>query len=208
MSRQRHQSFLAILAATLVIAGCTSWSPRNESAPAPDPVDSIIAKHAADATNALRELSENTGATRMAGNGQKARGLASSISNSVGASIAGKMGSIPVDSVQSQRQATGEEPKGAAPLPGAMSVPAGLEKPLTLKWTGDLESLLFIIGKETGWKVNEPTGLRISPVIIALNATNRPAYEVLRDIGAIAGSGADVVISIPNRTLAVAYPAR
>lgn len=209
MSRFRYHSILGSLAAAVIATGCASWPARNEPALAADPVENIIAKNAADATNALRELSENTGATRMAGAGQKNRPQNTAGQNSAGASIAGKMGSIPVEPGQSSRVPINDESKAStSALPAAMAVPAGLEKLLTIKWTGDLESLLFIIGKETGWKVNEPTGLRISPVIIALNAVNRPAYEVLRDIGAIAGSGADVVISVPNRTLAVAYPSR
>lgn len=100
------------------------------------------------------------------------------------------------------------KPPNPKPIPSAIAVPAGLEKNITLTWTGDLETLIFLIGKEAGWKVVEPTGLRVSPVIIAINAKDKPIFEVLRDVGAIAGTAADVVVAVEARTLGVAYPKR
>lgn len=197
----------AMFCTTLMMMGCATTQ-------APEPptkqqvVDSMIAKYAEEATLQLRRLSENTGASRTSNPGGVSQDARVASSTPSGSTIAGKMGSIAVSPTEQGYSAPPAAAARTAPIPDALAVPQGLEKPLTLAWTGDLESLIFIIGKETGWKVIEPTGLRVSPVVIAINAQNKPAFEVLRDVGAIAGTAADVVISVNSRTLGVAYPKR
>ena len=191
----------------LVMMGCATTQ-------APEPptklqvVDSMIAKYAEEATLQLRRLSENTGASRTSTPSAASSEARSYSGTPSGSTIAGKMGSIAVSPSEQGGPHLSAPPARTTPIPDALAVPPGLEKPLTLAWTGDLESLIFIIGKETGWKVVEPSGLRVSPVVIAINAQNKPAFEVLRDVGAIAGTAADVVISVNNQTLGVAYPKR
>jgi len=197
----------ALMAAAILSTGCATQT----AAPTPkhEVVDSMIARYAEEATIQLRRLSENTGASRTvtpSGAGAAASGPAAGTPS--GATIAGRMGSVAISPSDAPAQQVTPASLRSEPIPNALQVPAGLEKPLTLAWTGDLESLIFIIGKETGWKVVEPTGLRVAPVVIAINAQNRPAFEVLRDVGAIAGTAADVVVSVNNRTLGVAYPKR
>lgn len=203
--------YLHVLAITVVLAGCATGKQASQEASKPtDTVDSIIAKYAADATLQLRRLSENTGASRMQETGP---GRPDSASQAMPASnIAGATGSIAVSpgepSAGGVAQANPSKHPAAKPIPSALAVPPGLEKNITLTWTGDLETLIFLIGKEAGWKVVEPTGLRVSPVIIAINAKDKPIFEVLRDVGAIAGTAADVVVAVEARTLGVAYPKR
>lgn len=197
----------ALMAGAILSTGCAT----KTAAPAPkhEVVDSMIARYAEEATIQLRRLSENTGASRaVSPSGAGAAASAPAAGTPSGATIAGRMGSVAVSPAEGPTQQVTPATPRPEPIPNALQVPAGLEKPLTLSWTGDLESLIFIIGKETGWKVVEPTGLRVAPVVIAINAQNRPAFEVLRDVGAIAGTAADVVVSVNNRTLGVAYPKR
>jgi hypothetical protein len=92
---------------------------------------------------------------------------------------------------------------------GLLSVPpAGLEKLITVRWTGELEQLLLQVSREVGWTVTTPTGFRVVPVIISIQAENRSAFDVLRDIGAIAGTSADIRVSTASRTISVNYPKR
>jgi len=202
----RSKPFLA-LSSLAILAGCATQAPQETPPTQAELVDSVIATYAAKATEALRQMSDNTGRSKVVTEQSPPVGSAPSAASSTapGVSIASRIGSIPV--------APGAAPAAPAVIqsrvegiPSAMQVPEGLERPMTIAWTGDLESLIFIIGKETGWRVTEPTGLRVSPVIIAINAQAKPAFEVLRDVGAIAGEAADVVVSVPNKTLTVAYP--
>jgi len=205
MTRNFLSSFM--LAAVAMTAGCAALTSKPAETTPQTQLDAIITKYAAEATLALRELSENTGATKMVTTGGRNQAAATSPAGST--SIAGRMGSVAVSAAVTSVQPLQTGPDSVTgPLATAMSVPPGLERLVTMKWTGDLESLILVIGKETGWRVNEPTGFRVSPVIIALNADKRAAFEVLKDVGAIAGTAADVVISVPNKTLTVAYPTR
>lgn len=199
----KHTIYIAVTALT-VLTGCAT-PPAPPAPTQAEMVDSIVATYAAKAAEALRQMSDNTGRSRVVTPGQAPENAGARIAP--GGSIASRVGSIPV--------APGSQSTGPAVvqsrvegIPSAMQVPEGLERPMTIAWTGDLESLIFIVGKETGWKVNAPTGLRVAPVIIAINAKDKPAFEVLRDVGAIAGEAADVVVSVANKTLTVAYPTR
>lgn len=86
--------------------------------------------------------------------------------------------------------------------------PAGLEHLITVRWTGELEELLARVATETGWKLGEHAGMRVAPVIISISAESRSAFDVLRDIGGIAGTSADILVSASTKTISVRYPQR
>jgi hypothetical protein len=125
----------------------------------------------------------------------------------------------PVAPVAQRREPEPAEATPRAAMPSSSTVaavganlskpPAGLEILITTGvWTGDLEELVAQIAKESGWKVGLTTGLKVAPVRISVNATNRSAFELLQDIGAIANGAATIVVSEATRTISVRYPQR
>lgn len=237
-----HRNYLSIAAAA-ACAGLMACA-QTPVAPAADPMDALIVKSASEVTNALRELSEVTGNSRVItatapaperqATPEKAKRptattIAARASTLPVAADDGEAAEAPAPAPAAQRdqairaaapaQAAPAEPAAArAPLPSSSTVavganltkvPAGLEILIsTGVWTGDIEELLTQIAKETGWKVGLSTGLKVAPVRISVNATNRSAFELLQDVGAIANGSATIVVSEASRTLSVRYPQR
>lgn len=227
-SMQRHFVLITIAAAA-ALAGCAT-------APAPslierDPVDGLIAQNAASATQALRELSEAAGNSRVVAStkatprplaqaavNQAPQVLPQSIQEPAPAqqdvrppanNIASRRGSIAVEVEAPVPTTIIPSSSGVVASGGLLSAPpAGLERIITVRWTGELEELLARVAQESGWKLGDRTGLRVAPVIISLSAENRSAFDVLRDIGAIAGTSADILVSAPTKTISVRYPQR
>ncbi|ART61231.1 hypothetical protein CBP36_19895 (plasmid) [Acidovorax carolinensis] len=187
-----------------------------------DPIDHLIAKSAENATKALRELSESTGNSRVVLTSKQevppllapapvapAEKLPKPLTPSIGA----KSGSIAIDNSTAPPApavASITSPSSGVVASGGLlsAPPAGLERLVTVRWTGELEDLLSRIAAECGWSIAQHSGLRVAPVVISISAENRSAFDVLRDIGAIAGSSAEIVVSATSRTLSVRYPQR
>lgn len=227
----RHFALTALLV-TAALAGCAT-------APSPsvierDPVDGLIAQNAAGATQALRELSEAAGNSRVVNTAppSKSRPIAAprapapvqpmaqaEVEEEVAPApvarpaaaptIASRRGTIAVEIDAPVQTTVIPSSTGVVASGGLLSAPpAGLERLVTVRWTGELEQLLGRLAQETGWKIGPSTGLRVAPVIISINAENRSAFDVLRDIGAVAGTSADIMVTAPTRTIAVRYPQR
>ena len=218
MNRQFAHIALAVSA---VLAGCAT-------APTPtvierDPVDGLIAQNAASATQALRELSEASGASRIVNTGGRV-GSRPIVAPAPVAQVAMEpaRAALPAANTIAARRGTIaveiDAPVAAKVIPSSSGVvasggllsspPAGLERLITVRWTGELEQLLGRVAQESGWSIGQSTGLRVAPVIISISAENRSTFDVLRDIGAIAGTSADIVVSAQSRTISVRYPQR
>lgn len=238
--RLNHPLMLVLLVAAAGNFGCASNTPVVER----DPVDSLIAANAAQVTQALRELSEATGGSRVvttatttpkpasaspmrrtqepvaqphatvpqspaavSAPGEQQAALAPTPQPSRLATIGSRSGAIAVDAPQGQ--VVDAPSTGVVTSGGLLSAPpAGLERLITVRWTGDLEQLISRVCQEVGWTYVEATGLRVAPVIISISAENRSAFDVLRDIGAIAGAAAEIRVSSDARTVTVRYPKR
>lgn len=215
---------LASAAAVAVLAGCAATQPVVIER---DSVDSLIAQSAANATQALRDLSESTGNSRVVMAAPKPASPAAAPAPATVAppapaplpvvhqSIASRSGSIAVEVLTPPPPPAPAAAVIAAPSTGVVASggllsapPPGLERLVTVRWTGDLEELLSRVAQESGWRLAPATGLRVTPVIISISAENRTAFDVLRDIGAIAGTSADILVSAPTRTISVRYPQR
>jgi hypothetical protein len=186
----------------------------------------MIAKSAAEATAALRDLAESAGNARVVTSAAKGpaavKPQVTAAPRPQGQSIAARSGSLAVDTPSAAPAAvvqTAAVPVAstviASPSSGVVASggllsapPPGLERLITVRWTGELEELMRLVAKETGWTLTAPTGLRVAPVIISINAENRSAFDVVRDIGAIAGTSADIAVNAQARTFTVRYPTR
>lgn len=210
---QRLSSTFIFLAAA-ALSGCVSTP--VPSLAMTDPIDGLIAKNAAAVTQALRELSESTGGSRVVTSQRPTMKASVTVVAplNIGSS---RMGAVAIEPGFVTQQATPQ----AHPLPpqqivatnsgvvasgGLLSVPPpGLERLMTVRWTGDLDQLLSRVAQDAGWKMGESTGFRVVPVIISISADNRSAFDLLRDIGAIAGTSADIMVSTTTRTISVRY---
>jgi len=208
------RKFFYLTGIAITLTGCVT--PPVPIVPR-DSVDLLIQASAADAVKALRNLSETTGNSRVVTAVKKGENTNAPVKKidppkvtSSANTVAGRFGAVAIDSVsKGPTESVSANVDSSRSTGGLLSIPpAGLEKPITVHWTGELEELIQKVAQEAGWKFAEPTGFRVAPVIISINAENRLAFEVLRDIGAMAGTSADINVSAVDRTITVRYPIR
>lgn len=87
--------------------------------------------------------------------------------------------------------------------------PSGMD--LTQKITvsvtrADIEEVISHICKDTGW-TKLPSSRRVNAVMITVKAEKMPMIDVLKAVGAAAGSGADILVSKENKTIKINYKA-
>lgn len=215
-----RQIALITLGMLTILGGCAT-----ASAPTlieRDPVDGLIAQNAAAATQALRELSEASGSSRVVNTSGRAANKPLVVPTPPAAPAVAERAPLPAPTTIAARRGTiaveMDAPVATTVIPSSTGVvasggllsapPAGLERLITVRWTGELEQLLTRVAQESGWRLGESTGLRVAPVIISISAENRSSFDILRDIGAIAGASADIVVSAQTRTISVRYPQR
>ena len=88
-------------------------------------------------------------------------------------------------------------------------IPPGLERRITLAdVTDDVEGIVERISKQVGWIRLPSTGIRVSQQPLTVNAVDRPAIEVIRDLSGAVGRSAEIVVTPGNRTLSVQFPVR
>jgi hypothetical protein len=201
------------------MVGCAS-APSAPSIATNDPVDALLAKSATAVTEALRDLSEGQGNSRVVSSKAAPAprsAVPAQLAEAPRESIAARRAIIAVDGLQ--QPSTLPQPDvnltpevvsaGVVASGGLLSAPpAGLERLMTVQWTGELEALLGRIATETGWTLGPSKGFRAAPVIISVNAASRSAFDLLRDIGAIAGASAEIRVSAATRSIYVQYPQR
>jgi defect-in-organelle-trafficking protein DotD len=96
---------------------------------------------------------------------------------------------------------------GAGLKIGEDEVPAGLEMPISINWSGPVESLVKKIAEMTGYDYEAPIGSKpATPVLVSVSVNAVPAFGILADAGAQTGSAADIVIRPDSRKIFVKYP--
>lgn len=209
---------IATVFIAVMLSACAS-KPAQPPMPR-DNLDELMTSSAAAVTRALRDLSEASGESRVvvATNKEAAAAQSPRVAEPrpSATSIASRKGILAVDADDEGGDAKvgagtalPQVSTGVVATGGLLSAPPqGLEKLITVRWTGDLEQLLARIAQATGWNIGETRGLRVTPVIVSISAESRSAFDVLRDIGAIAGSSADIHVAASTKTLSVHYPKR
>ena len=99
-----------------------------------------------------------------------------------------------------------ENPLNPPPLPRI--VPAALLRLVTLDWTGPLETLAAKLSGEAGYSF-EVVGRRpVRPVMVAVEAADKPLILVLRDVGIQAGAAAMLSVDAGRRRIELAWRPR
>ncbi len=85
-------------------------------------------------------------------------------------------------------------PDRASTMPALDSVPAALRRPVTLDWVGPIEGLARTLAERAGWRFLVAGRPPARPLIVAVEAEDRPLIAVLRDAGLRAGAAATLTV--------------
>ena len=99
-----------------------------------------------------------------------------------------------------------ETPPPAVGVP--LEVPAALRRPMTLDWIGPLETLAATLARRAGYRFVGAGAAPVRPVMVAIEAANRPLIEVLRDAGIQAGTAATLTVDAERRTVRLDWTGR
>jgi hypothetical protein len=80
-----------------------------------------------------------------------------------------------------------------------------ISKPITLSWSGPLEPAVEVIAQKVGYNFRVIGSAPSQPVLINLSAIDKPAFEILEDMGWQAGDKAGVVLNQEQKELQVIY---
>ncbi|MDE0407238.1 MAG: DotD/TraH family lipoprotein [Alphaproteobacteria bacterium] len=79
-------------------------------------------------------------------------------------------------------------------MPALDSVPRPLKRPVTLDWAGPLEGLAQALAERAGYRFLTAGRPPARPLIVTVEAENRPLLAVLRDAGLRAGGAATLTV--------------
>ena len=92
-------------------------------------------------------------------------------------------------------------------LPDADSLPAALRRPVTVDWSGPIETLAANLARRAGYRFAQAGRAPARPLIVAVEAKDEPLIAVLRDLGLRAGSAATLTVDAANRTVLLDWTA-
>ena len=92
-------------------------------------------------------------------------------------------------------------------LPDANSLPAALRRPVTVDWSGPIETLAADLARRAGYGFAQAGRAPARPLIVAVEAKDEPLIAVLRDLGLRAGSAATLTVDAANRTVLLDWTA-
>ncbi len=88
-----------------------------------------------------------------------------------------------------------------------LKAPEGLDKPISITWTGPIEQLVKKVAEMTGYQYEGVLGNKpANAVHVSVSVTNTAAFNVLADAGAQAGVTADIIIRPEQKLVAIKYP--
>ena len=96
---------------------------------------------------------------------------------------------------------------GSSPAPGSSPVPAALRQPVTLDWTGPVETLAGALARRAGYRFLEAGRPPARPVIVAVEAEAMPLIAALRDAALQAGDAAMLTVDAKAGTVVLDWTA-
>lgn len=86
------------------------------------------------------------------------------------------------------------------------TVPPGMEVITNVSWNGPIETLVSRMAMVSGYTVMAPSGRRPpTPVLVSINVQGASVADVLRDIGAQAGTTANIIVRPTAKTIEIQY---
>lgn len=89
-----------------------------------------------------------------------------------------------------------------ATIPNA---PVELKRGISVDWSGPVEPLAQTLAAKTGYQYSTFGDQPPTPIIVNVQATNRPMIEVFRDVGLQLGSRADLRVDAARRLVEIHY---
>jgi len=85
------------------------------------------------------------------------------------------------------------------------SAPPELRELITVKWTGPIDQMLSSLAQRAGMRFNRVGAKQATPVIVTVDAYQKPLIEVLHDVGLQAGRRADVSVDSARSLVEIRY---
>lgn len=85
-------------------------------------------------------------------------------------------------------------PDTAGTMPALGAVPAALRQPVTLDWTGPVETLAAALARRAGYRFLEAGRPPPRPLLVSVEADGKPLIAVLRDAALRAGDAAMLTV--------------
>ena len=85
-------------------------------------------------------------------------------------------------------------PDAAGAMPALGAVPAALRQPVTLDWTGPVETLAAALARRAGYRFLEAGRPPPRPLLVSVEADGKPLIAVLRDAALRAGDAAMLTV--------------
>lgn len=95
------------------------------------------------------------------------------------------------------------------PAPTAVPIgraPAALKRGITVNWVGPVEQITQRLANRSSYKFSTLGVAPPVPIIVSIDAENKPVIEILRDIGLQMGTRADVRVDSGLRIVEIHYP--
>jgi defect-in-organelle-trafficking protein DotD len=101
--------------------------------------------------------------------------------------------------IEQQRSAT------TAAVENYDNAPLNLMQPLTLRWSGPIETVTRALAERAGLKFRVKGNIPEVPLTVNIDVYQQPILHVLRDIGLQAGHRADLAVDGPSGVVEVRY---
>ena len=92
-------------------------------------------------------------------------------------------------------------PDPGSALPRPDSVPAALRRPVSLDWTGPIETLAAELARRAGYRFHAAGRPPARAPVVAVEADGEPLIAVLRDLGLRAGGAATLTVDAARETI-------
>lgn len=93
----------------------------------------------------------------------------------------------------------------AAQVPAITGAPAELSRAMTVNWVGPVDQILKLVSNKASYQFVTLGDVPATPVVVAVDVTNKPIIEILRSIGLQLGARADVHVDSENRVVELSY---
>jgi outer membrane murein-binding lipoprotein Lpp len=96
---------------------------------------------------------------------------------------------------------------GRSVTPETSAIPAGLEVPVSIEWTGPLPGLIQKVAAMTGYSYGGELGSRPAiPVTVAVKQVDRTAWFLIESADSQAHPAANIIVRPDSKELLVQYP--
>ena len=92
-------------------------------------------------------------------------------------------------------------------MPRLDRLPEALRRPVTLDWTGPVETLAAELARRAGYRFSQAGRPPARPLIVAVEADGEPLIAVLRDLGVRAGGAATLTVDAARQTVLLDWAA-